>query len=206
LPIRTHWLSEQDDLAEVLLKYGTERRPGDTVVISEKIALLLTGRTIPADPARVRPDARWLCRFVRPRTDALGLAHPIKMQWVLDTLGRPRVYAAAAAAALTRPFGIRGVFYRVAGPAARDIDGGRPPYEHVLFPPFDGAEGTSLCEELAAKLEVGVAIVDINDYGGTIRARSAGALPERTLLGVLADNPMRQRLSGTPLALVRPVL
>lgn len=189
-----------------MLTYGTERRPGDTVVISEKIALLLTGRTIPADPTRVQADARWLCRFVRPRTDSLGLAQPVKMQWVIDTLGRPRVYAAAAAAALTRPFGIRGGFYRVAGPAARDIDGGRPPYEHLLFPPFDVAEATELCEELAAKLEVGVAIVDINDYGGTIRARSAGALPERTLLGALADNPMRQRRTGTPLALVRPVL
>jgi hypothetical protein len=62
-----------------------------------------------------------------------------------------------------------------------------------------------MCSDLEELLGVGVAIVDLNDYGGSIRAASPKAVPPKTLARVLADNPMRQRLTGTPLALVRPM-
>jgi F420-0:gamma-glutamyl ligase len=205
LPIRTPWLGEKDDLAGALLKHTESRQPGDTVVISEKVTLLLVGRAIPMESVRTRWDARLLARFVRPEPGARGLSHPEKMQYVFSAVGRPRVYAAAAAAALTRPFGIRGAFYRVAGTLARDIDGGRHPYEGLLFPPFDADVATAISKELEAKLDTGVAIVDINDAHGLIRGRSPRALPADTLVGVLADNPLGQRQRGTPFGLIRPV-
>jgi F420-0:gamma-glutamyl ligase len=204
LPVRTRWLTEKDDLAQVISEYGADLEPGDTVAISEKVALLLAGATVSTLDVRVGREAKFLTRFVRPRPGSRGLSVPEKMQYVLQTLGRPRIYAAAAAAALTRPFGVSGVFYRVAGSLARDIDGGRPPYEDLLFPPFDRSEAAKLCAELQERLGVGVAIVDINDFGGSIRAVSARAIPAATLANVLADNPLRQRLSGTPFAIVRP--
>jgi hypothetical protein len=94
-----------------------------------------------------------------------------------------------------------------AGPLARDLDGGRPPYEHLLFPPLGGAEATALCDDLERELGigVGVAIVDLNDFGGTVRATSRSALPAAELQEALRDNPMGQRRKGTPVAVVRRI-
>jgi F420-0:gamma-glutamyl ligase len=204
LTVRTPWFGADDDLAAVLLGYCTQRRPGDTVVVSEKVATLLTGRSIPTGSVRVGWEARLLSRFIRTHHDTLGLSVPVKMAWVVQNVGRARVFAAAAAAALTRPFGVRGTFYRVAGDPARQIDGGSPPHADRLFPPLERAVAAEICEEMEAKLGTGVAIVDINDFGGSIRGVSKTALPERILAGVLADNPLRQKMTGTPFAIVRP--
>jgi len=125
------------------------------------------------------------------------------MQYVIDRCGRTRVAAAAVAAACTRPLGRHGAFYRVCGSVARDLDGARPPYEEVLIPPLPTAVAHLLCARLQAELGVGVAIVDINDFGGSVRATSSRSLPADHLLGVLADNPLRQRLTGTPFGVVR---
>ncbi|MEQ4204171.1 hypothetical protein ABN028_31545 [Actinopolymorpha sp. B17G11] len=204
LTVRTRWLGPDDDLAAVLLEYCSERRPGDTIVVSEKVAALLTGQSIPVESVRVGWEARLLSRFIRTHHDTLGLSVPVKMAWVVQHVGRVRIFAAAAAAAVTRPFGIRGTFYRLAGDPARQIDGGSPPHADLLFPPLDGEVAGAICDEMEAKLGVGVAIADINDFGGSIRGVSKAALPKGILADVLADNPMRQKATGTPFAIVRP--
>jgi hypothetical protein len=127
------------------------------------------------------------------------------MQYVLDQTGRVRVLVAAAVSAVTRPFGWHGAFYRIAGTLARDLDGGRPPYEHLLFPPLSRAMARQMANHLAASLGVAVAIVDLNDYGGSIRATSDRAIPADRLLGLLGDNPLGQRDAGTPAGLLRPL-
>lgn len=203
-PVRTRWLNEYDDLAAVLIEYGYDRHPEDTVVVSETVSLLLTGRSLPVERFHPRWDARLLAKFVRPHHDTVGLSIPTKMQWVLDTVGRPRIYTAAAAAAVTRLFGVQGTFYRIAGDPARQIDGGCPPYQDRLLPPFHAAEAAEVCNELELKLGNGVAIADINDFGGSIRAVSKSSLPALTLMRVLADNPMGQLRHGTPFVLIRP--
>ena len=77
---------------------------------------------------------------------------PEKMEYVVRTIGRGRVVAAATCGALTRPLGMRGAFYLLAGPLARDVDGGRPPYEDLLFPPLAPADAQSICAELERAL------------------------------------------------------
>ena len=204
--VRTRWLRPGDRLEDVLRTHLPARvHAGDTVAVSEKVVVLLTGRFVPVE--RVRPGrlARFLVSRVRPRQGSRGLSVPAKMQYVLDRRGRTRVLAAALASALTRPFGVHGVFYRVAGPLARDLDGGRPPYEHLLFPPLGGEEATALCDDLERALGIGVAVVDINDFGGTVRATSPSALPAAELQEALRDNPMGQRRTGTPVAVVRRI-
>jgi hypothetical protein len=207
-PVRTHWLTEDDDLAETLDEYLRqdlgEARCGDTLVVSEKVAVLLTGRAVPVDAVQVSRLARLLARSVRPRQGSRGLSVPEKMAYVVHAVGTGRMLAAAVAGAVTRPLGVRGVFYRIAGPVARDLDGCRAPYEQLLFPPLPPAVADDLCGELERALGVGVAIVDLNDFGGSIRAVSPTALRADTLLAVLADNPLRQRLTGTPFGIVRP--
>jgi F420-0:gamma-glutamyl ligase len=204
LPLRTRWLNETDDLVLALKESLKLARPGDTVGVSEKVVILLTGQTV--DIKTVQPGrlARMLARHVRPRTDSRGLGVPEKMEYVLRTVGFRRILPATIGCALTRPLGMHGTFYRIAGPIARDVDGGRPPYEHVLFPPLDPKAAQGICADLEQTLDIGVGIVDLNDFGGSIRAVSPRSLSVETLAAVLSDNPLGQRLTSTPFVLVRP--
>jgi len=203
LPLRTRWLTPADELALSLKEHLYDAQLGDTVAISEKVVVLLTGRTVEITTMQPGRLARLLAGRVRPRTDSCGLSIPEKMEYVVRTVGPGRVIAAAAGGAVTRPLGMRGTFYRLAGSVARDIDGGRPPYENLLFPPLESSVAQHTCADLERALGIGVAVVDLNDFGGSIRAVSARSLPAATLSGVLADNPMGQRLKATPFVLVR---
>lgn len=201
--VRTRWLTADDDLITMIRSaVGGVVMPGDTVVVSEKVAVLLTGRSVPFSTVQPGRLARLLASWVRPRPGSRGLSVPEKMQYVLERSGRMRLVLAAAASAVTRPLGVHGVFYRIAGRLARDIDGGRPPFEDLLFPPLTSSDAAALCTQLESGLDTGVAIVDINDFGGSIRATSPRSLPADKLRAVLADNPLGQRDQRTPIGVV----
>ena len=107
----------------------------------------------------------------------IGLGSAETMQLAIDEVGAPRILLAAAASAVTRPFGVHGVFYRVAGPQAKAIDGPTsytiPPYNQAatLGPRDpDGAART-----IAAAMGAPVAIIDANDAGCAV----LGASPRR---------------------------
>lgn len=204
LPLRTRWLNQTDDLVMALKNSLDLARPGDTVGVSEKVVILLTQRTVDIGTMQPSRLARFLAAHVRPRTDSKGLAVPEKMEYVLRTTGLRRIIPAAIGSAVTRPMRMHGTFYRIAGPVARDIDGGRPPYEHVLFPPLDTKVAQTICADLERALDIGVSIVDLNDFGGSIRAVSPRSLCAETLAAVLSDNPLGQRLTSTPFVIVRP--
>jgi hypothetical protein len=204
LPLHTPWLDPTDDLVLALKESLKPARPGDTVGVSEKVAILLTGRTVAISTVKPGRLARLLASHVHPRTDSKGLAVPEKMEYVVRTVGLRRIIPAVIGSAVTRPLGMHGTFYRIAGSVARDVDGGRPPYEDVLFPPLDSRVAQKMCADLERALDIGVSIVDLNDYGGSIRAVSPRSLSEETLAAVLSDNPLGQRLTSTPFVLVRP--
>ena len=206
LPLHTEWLDETDDLVLALKESLKVARPGDTVGISETVTILLTGRTV--DITTVQPGwlARFLARYVRPRGEhARWLSVPEKMQYVIRTVGLRRIIAATIGSAVTRPLGMHGTFYRIAGPIARDVDGGpHTPYEHILLPPLDTKVAQAICADLERALDIGVSIVDLNDFGGSIRAVSPRSLSAETLAAVLSDNPLGQHRTSTPFVLVRP--
>ena len=206
LPLRTRWLDEADDLGLALKEHLELARPGDTVGVSETVVIMLTGRTVDINTVQPGRLARMLAGYVRPRGEhARGLSVPEKMEYVIRTVGLWRVIAAAVGGALTRPLGMRGTFYRIAGPIARDVDGGpHTAYEHVLLPALDSKDAQRICDDLERALDIGVSIVDLNDFGGSIRAVSPRSLPAETLASVLSDNPLGQHLTSTPFVLVRP--
>jgi hypothetical protein len=206
LPLRTRWLDETDDLVLSLKDSLSLARPGDTVGVSEKVVILLTGRTVDINIVQPGWLARTLASHVRPRGEhARGLSVPEKMEYVIRTVGLRRIIPAVIGGALTRPLGMRGTFYRIAGPVARDVDGGpHTAYEHVLFPPLDSNVARGICADLERALDIGVSIVDLNDFGGSIRAVSPRSLSEETLAAVLGDNPLGQHRTSTPFVLVRP--
>ena len=110
----------------------------------------------------------------------IGLGIPATMELAIREAGEARILGATAAAAVTKPFGVKGVFYRVAGPAVRAIDGPTrgtiPPYDgHAKMGPED-PEGVA--RDLATALGVGVAIIDANDIGVNVLGVSSGVDPD----------------------------
>jgi hypothetical protein len=79
------------------------------------------------------------------------------------------------------------------------MDGMRPPLEDVLLPPLH----PRVAREIASELGTTVAIVDINDRGGCVRAVSARRPTKRELMRILRDNPLGQRDRRTPMGIVR---
>ena len=201
-PIRTHILTDEDSLEDVLRTYIPTDRPVVAAVISEKAAVNVLGLAEPIADYDAGPLAALLIRFVRPRPNSRGISVPQKMQYVLEHTGAARILAAAAVSAVTRPLGIKGMFYRVAVPLSRDLDGGRPPFEHLLFPPMTPSAARAVCDDLAARLGYPVAIIDFNDYGGSIRGVSAGGPSHAELMRLLAHNPLGQRDAHTPVGVL----
>jgi hypothetical protein len=157
------------------------------------------------EPRRPGPLAKLLARAVRPVGISYGLALPAKMQFVIDDAGRVRVLGAALAAAVCRPLGMRGVFYRMAGATARDLDGLSGAYTGQLLPPLRPTEAAMLAHHLSVRVGRAVAIVDVNDRGGTVRSAPAGGPNPPELLALLADNPYGHCAQSTPVVLLRPL-
>ncbi len=202
--VRTHWIQFGDDLGGVLIdKLKPILRHGDLAIVSEKAATIAEGLTVPASTVSASPLACALASLVRPTDGSRGLSIPEKMEYVLRDVGHARILLAAATAALTRPLGLRGGFYLVAGRVARAMDGMRPPFDDTLIPPLAPRAAHRIACALAERLGWPVAIVDINDRGGSIRTLSRPVIPPRRLRRVLADNPLGQRDERTPIGVVR---
>ena len=70
--------------------------------------------------------AKTLAPFAGHNSTGIGMHQPYKMQLVIEICGLPRVLFAAAVSAITRPFGIRGLFYKICGHGVAGIDGFYP--------------------------------------------------------------------------------
>jgi hypothetical protein len=134
---------------------------------------------------------------------------PQTMEMAIREVGTVRILFAAAVAAVTKAFGRKGDFYRIAGDKARAIDG---PTKHTI-PPYNQAVvlGPLRPREVSRHLQAllgttaDVAVVDINDLGGNILGSTLDKVGEERLVRILKDNPLGQGHESTPLGVVRPV-
>ena len=210
IPVRSPLISAGDDLRAVVEKALVDHqiRPGDTIAISEKAVAVSQGRSFPVDQVRVSRLATFLARFVGKTPVGIGLGLPQTMQLAIEEVGAARILLAAFAAAITRPFGVRGVFYRVAGPQAAAIDGPTP----GTLPPMNThakkapADPDGVARALASALGdgIGVAVIDANDIGVNVLGSSAG-VDRGLLVELFRDNPLGQGHQQTPIALIRRV-
>jgi hypothetical protein len=132
------------------------------------------------------------------------------MQLAIDEVGLSRILLAALATAVTRPFGVRGVFYRVAGGRVNAIDGpsaaNLPPYDAwaVKAPTDCEAEVRRIAGGVATRTgrKVEVAIIDANDIAAEVFATTPG-IDAETVRQIVVDNPLGQSAEQTPFGLVR---
>jgi F420-0:gamma-glutamyl ligase len=210
IPIRTRVVMPGDDLDAFVREYaGDIVREGDLLFVTEKIVAITQGRSYQLDEIQPRPLARFLSKYVTRTSYGIGLGMPETMEMALRECGTPRILVAAAVSAVTKLFGRRGDFYRVAGYKARSIDG---PTAHTI-PPYNTAVvlGPAKPKQVAQHVQsllgvrAEVAVVDINDIGGNILGSTLDSAGEKRLVAILKDNPLGQGHESTPLGIVREV-
>lgn len=210
IPLRTRVVMPDDDLESVVMEYAKDAvQPGDLLFVTEKIVAITQGRSYRLDEISPRPLARFLSRYVVRTSYGIGLGMPETMEMALRECGTLRILFAAGVSVITKAFGRRGDFYRIAGDKARAIDGPTkntiPPYNQavVLGPKNPREVAVRLKKMLGGSLEV--AVVDINDIGGNILGSTLDKAGERRLVQILGDNPLGQATQSTPMGIVREV-
>ena len=206
-PVRTHLVTDVDDAADVVTRYVGEL--GDDVrlvAVSERMVAITQGRAYPINKIRAGRLARLLERFVTRPGYGIGLGSAETMELAIREVGAPRILLAAAASAVTKPFGVHGVFYRIAGPQAKAIDGPTaytiPPYNQAATLGPKDPDGAA--RSLAAAIGAPVAIIDANDAGCAVLGASPG-VDRRFVERLFADNPLGQAREQTPICVVREV-
>ena len=207
-PIKTHVVTRDDDIIEVCQKYaGPHLQPDDILFISERIVAIAQGRAFPIKDIEPSALANFLVKFVYKSPYGIGLGSPWTMELAIREVGAPRILLAALAAAVTKPFGLKGVFYRVAGKNVNAIDGPcsytLPPYnEYAKLAPI---QPNQVAKDIKNKLNTEVVIIDANDLGVAILGKSSPEITEDFCQQVFRDNPLGQSSEQTPLCLVRRV-
>lgn len=208
LPIRTHLVTDQDDIVEVAERYGGPclTREEDILFISEKCVACTQGRAIPLEQIHPRKLAYILSRHVTKTPHGIGLGMPETMECALQECGTLRILLAAAASVVGKKlFHKKGWFYAVAGYRARSIDGPChntiPPYNHyVVLGPEDSDQ---VAREIAGRVGHRVMIVDINDLEGQILGVSDRSMDKALYVRILRDNPLGQDDQQTPMGIIR---
>ena len=206
-PVRTHLVTADDDAAAVITRYvGSLADDVRVVSVSERMVAITQGRAYPIKDIRAGRLARFLERFVTRPGYGIGLGSAETMELAIREVGAPRILLAAAASAVTKPFGVHGVFYRVAGPQAKAIDG---PTSYTI-PPYNQAatlgprDPDGAARALAAAIGAPVAIIDANDAGCAVLGASPG-VDRRFVERLFTDNPLGQAREQTPICVVREV-
>ena len=210
IPIRTRVVMPGDDLDEFVREYAADVvREGDLLFVTEKIVAITQGRSYLVEDIKPRKLALFLSKYVTRTPYGIGLGMPETMEMALRECGTIRILFAAAVSAVTKLFGRKGDFYRIAGDKARAIDGPTsgtiPPYNKavVLGPERPREVATHLKAQLGGVPEV--AVVDINDLGGNILGSTLDKGEEKRLVSILKDNPLGQGHQSTPLGIVRTI-
>lgn len=210
LPIKTHLITDKDDIVAVAEQYGSPvlTEPEDVLFISEKCVACTQGRAIPLEDIKPRKLAVWLSNHVTKTPHGIGLGMPETMEMALREVGTLRILFAAAVSVIGKVlFKKKGWFYTVAGYRARSIDGPChntiPPYNHyVVLGPLNPDQ---VAKDIAAKIGYRTIVVDINDLEGQILGVSDPAMDKALYVKILKDNPLGQDDQQTPMGVIRTV-
>jgi len=207
-PIKTHIIKDKDDIVDVCVKYASPHlEKNDLLFISEKIVAISQGRAFPIKDIKPSLLARTLVKFVHKSPYGIGLGSPWTMELAIRETGAFRILIAAFASAITKPFGIKGVFYKVVGNNINAIDGPceytLPPYnQYAKLGPKD-PDGTAL--KIKQRINNDVVIIDANDLGVNVLGKSDKNIANEFCEKVFKDNPLGQASEQTPLCVVRIV-
>ncbi len=207
-PIKTHVIERGEDIVSVVERYVKGLiKDGDMVFVSEKVVAISQGRAFPIEEIKPSFWAKFLSKFVTRSPYGIGLGSPWTMELAIREAGLFRILLGAFVSALTKPFGIRGLFYKVVGKSIASIDGPTPytlpPYNrYAKLPPKDPDK---IAKEISKRLNCIVVIIDANDLGVSVLGLSHKDINVDFVKKVFRDNPIGQSTEQTPICIVRRI-
>jgi hypothetical protein len=213
LPVRTRLITLRDtDIISIVNEYVKPYiKPGDLFFVSEKALTITQGRVVDMSNVKPTPLARFLASKVGNyygSSDFRGFGHgtTLAMQLFLEEAGYARVLFAAVVAAVTKPFGVRGMFYRICGKLAKSID---CPMSFLILDyahsaKLAPADSNGAARKIKASLGgVETFILDANYRGAFTLGKSTRAVSETFIGKLFSDNPLGQSDEMTPFCIVR---
>lgn len=205
IPVKTDIIIKDDDIVEIVKKFAMPiHQSGDIVFISEKIVAITQGRAIQIKDIKPSFLAKILSKFVYKNPCGIGIAIPETMELAIKEAGIWRILLASFFSMITKPFGVRGVFYHIAGRSVAGIDGpvpyALPPYnKYAVLAPKNPQK---VINRINKSLNINCALVDANDLGVEVLAVSQEE--DRNILKLaLKDNPLGQSSEQTPIGILR---
>jgi hypothetical protein len=212
IAIKTHKVMFGEDIVGVINQHaGTQLQQGDMLCLSQKVVAIAENNVVHISQVKAGLLAKLICRFVTKWPNDIGFSRPEKMQVAIQSAGYPRMILAVVVGGITRLFGRRGDFYRIAGNKVSEIDGFNP----KAMPPFDQyamvpvADETAVCEKIEIATGCPAYIIDGNNINVKVVAMSQGfaahGLSAADLRLIMLDNPMGQDDELTPIFIIRKV-
>ncbi len=208
--IQTHFIQRGESQAELVRRYVVPlAHEGDVLSFGAKVMAMCVESVKTRDEVKPGFWAKLLWRFAGINTTGVGMHEPYKMQLVIDICGLPRVLLAAFLSAVTKPFGVHGVFYKVCGKGVGGIDGfyfrsSFDVYKQMALINPDDPVG--LCNALEKETGIPVVLMDANDIQRDQLGKSDGMpLTDEELQDAMRDNPSGQGDELTPFILIRPL-
>jgi len=208
-PVKTPVINQGDDFIQIVIdEAGDFLQDGDILLLAESVVAISQGRGFRFSDITYGWFAKFYSQFVTRTPSGIGLGTPETMQLAINECGLMRITLAVAVAGLTKPFGWKGNFYRVAGSKARAIDGPTagtlPPYNEFASLSPENPRGYAIKTEERISKDVEVIIVDANDIGVNILGARDRA-QDQLAVALCLDNPMGQGSEGTPALVCRKV-
>lgn len=201
-PIRTHILTDADDMASVVERYVKPlAQPGDVVVAAESVVAIMQRRYRRPQDVRVGFWAKRLCYLI-PNVGSLST--PWGFQCAIDDVGIGRMLLAVAVGAAFKAIGQNGWLYRIAGLPSElidDVTGTMPPFDKYIVMGPDDPQG--VVDAVKAKTGVEAAIADVNNLRRACIVGATAGVDRSRLTKQLLGNPSGNASEQTPLVLVR---
>ena len=204
LAIKTNLLGAFDEPISTIANYCKDiLKKGDILVIGETPLAIMQGRYISPKNLEYNVFTKFLCYFFHPTS---SLATACGMQLLINNIGITRVAISILIGFLFKSVGIKGVFYRLAGPQASlidDISGTTIPYDKTIV--LGPKNPNLICKELSSLLNIDSAVVDVNDLGGVKILASSNKSIDKILQHTLKNNPAGNDDQKTPILLIRRI-
>ncbi|WP_035172535.1 coenzyme F420-0:L-glutamate ligase [Caldanaerobius polysaccharolyticus] len=202
IPIRTHIITEKDDIVEVVHKYTCNiAEKGDLIAVSESVVAITQGRAYLPENVKAGLLARFLCRF--PKRHG-SLTSPAAFQLAINDVGKVRILLGSLAGGIGRLLGVKGWFFVIAGKQVAMIDdvaGTMPPYHrHIVLGPKDADK---VCQRIKDKTGIDAVIVDANDLGCVDVVGASPGVLRKEVEKLLKSNPSGNYEQQTPIVIIK---
>ena len=208
--IQTHFVQRGESQTALMEKYVRPLyRAGDVVSFGAKVMCMCVNSVRTRDEVKPGFWAKFLWRFAGINHTGVGMHEPYKLQLVIDICGLPRVLLATVCSAVTKLFGVHGVFYKICGKGVGGIDGfyfrsSFDVYKQLAL--INPENPNELCDALTAETGIPVVLMDANDLQRDQLGKSKDfPYTDEEIQDFMRDNPSGQGDEMTPLILVREI-